>query len=154
MLVAAVVVADRLPTGPELLVVHEWGAFTSLEDENGRGLPILYGNDEPLPDFVHEISGGWCEGPAATGIADPLVTMGLETPVIYFYPAASQDVLRLDVEVDFPGGFAEPVLSRRRGRSARDPGNGGATRLARSFDWRRGPRPVHQLEGLERASCR
>jgi hypothetical protein len=104
-LLAAVVVADRLPTHPDRLVVHEWGTFTSLQDEEGQALPILYGEDEPLPDFVHGVGSGGCGRPAVADASDPLITVRLETPVIYFYPASSEDSLRLDVEVDFPGGW-------------------------------------------------
>ena len=34
------------------LVVHEWGTFTSLQDEEGRCLGGINSDDEPVPDFV------------------------------------------------------------------------------------------------------
>ena len=30
-------------------VVHEWGTFTSLQDENGRTLSGINTDDEPMP---------------------------------------------------------------------------------------------------------
>src|SRR5437870_1291138 len=42
----------RAPSDP--LVVHEWGTFTSLQDENGRSIGGLNVDDEPLPKFVHD----------------------------------------------------------------------------------------------------
>src|SRR3982751_5487256 len=39
----------------EALVVHEWGTFTCLQDENGKGIGGINTDDEPVPDFVHNI---------------------------------------------------------------------------------------------------
>ncbi|MEO6435090.1 MAG: hypothetical protein ABIP55_04930 [Tepidisphaeraceae bacterium] len=90
------------------LVVHEWGTFTSLQDENGRSIGGLNSNDEPLPPFVHRLPN--------VGIADdvfiksprarlhPDVTMRLETPVVYFYPPDAKP-MTLDVSATFKGGL-------------------------------------------------
>src|SRR5688500_14380653 len=37
------------------LVVHEWGTFTSLQDEAGRSVGGVNIDDEPLPKFVHRL---------------------------------------------------------------------------------------------------
>ena len=37
------------------LLVHEWGTFTSLQDEAGRTLGGINSEDEPLPRFTHDI---------------------------------------------------------------------------------------------------
>ena len=33
--------------------IHEWGTFTSLQDEFGRAIGGINTDDEPVPDFVH-----------------------------------------------------------------------------------------------------
>ena len=35
------------------LVVHEWGTFTSLQDESGQAIGGLNTDDEPVSEFVH-----------------------------------------------------------------------------------------------------
>src|SRR5277367_1154763 len=37
------------------LVVHEWGTFTSLEDESGAPIGGINTDDEPVPAFVHDL---------------------------------------------------------------------------------------------------
>jgi len=107
------------------VIVHEWGTFTSLQDENGRAIGGINVDDEPVPDFVHDM--GYVHnlpGTADTRVynfglppylpikgwrpADQDVTMRLETPVIYFYPpknAPATTALPLTVHVDFHGGL-------------------------------------------------
>lgn len=101
------------------MVVHEWGTFTSLQDESGEAIGGLNTDDEPLPEFVHtavdiltwptELPPSFLSPPAwgfftVKGIpglhAD--VTMRLETPVMYFYPPEGA---RLPVEMDVRAGF-------------------------------------------------
>ena len=104
------------------VIVHEWGTFTSLQDEQGQAIGGINVDDEPVPDFVCDIGGvrptrstspskdvfggdlyptkGWKPG-------DADVTMRLETPVLYFYPPRgelTQWAPPLDVHVDFHGG--------------------------------------------------
>jgi len=38
------------------MVVHEWGTFTSLQDETGRTIGGINADVEPLPSFVHDLS--------------------------------------------------------------------------------------------------
>lgn len=115
-LAARVSVASPGPgpaTGPrDALVVHEWGTFTVLQDENGDPIGGINTDDEPLPDFVHNLN------PALNGPASPLppvyfkgvprnhpdVYTRLETPVIYFYPPGGRP-MTVDVEVRFPAGW-------------------------------------------------
>jgi hypothetical protein len=108
------------------VIVHEWGTFTSLQDENGDAIKGINIDDEPVPSFVYQqdavnvtaqyspskrsfglppyqnnFSKGWVQG-------DPEVTLRLETPVIYFYPPQGQTpafVPPLQVHVDFHGGL-------------------------------------------------
>jgi hypothetical protein len=110
--------ADKNP-----VIVHEWGTFTSLQDEKGDAIGGINVDDEPVPDFVRQdggpmivaahssearnfglppysISKGWLG-------SDTAVTMRLETPVLYIYPPkgeAPKSVPLLDVHVDFHGG--------------------------------------------------
>ena len=91
------------------LVVHEWGTFTSLQDETGRALGAINSNDEPLPPFVHRIGDvilndfSWSKG-APKALTD--VTMRLETPVVYFYPpSGTVGPIQLDVTAEFHGGL-------------------------------------------------
>jgi hypothetical protein len=110
------------------VIVHEWGTFTSLQDEHGQAIKGVNVDDEPVPPFVYENAGitvtaqysqsernfglpphldrgalsqGWFRG-------DPQVTMRLETPVLYIYPPKGKtpaSVPPLDVHVDFHGGI-------------------------------------------------
>ena len=100
-----------LARGANNLIVHEWGTFTSLQDENGNAIGGINTNDEPVPNFVHNIAPTLLlpinEPPlssknVATCHSD--VTMRLETPVIYFHPSEGFDSL-FDVKVQFRGGW-------------------------------------------------
>src|SRR5205809_4614602 len=98
----------------EKLVVHEWGTFTSLQDEKGRTLGGINSEDEPLPKFTHDIDHllvlkknqlppSFYQG-APQSL--PPIVMRLETPVIYFYPPKGRKLpLVLDVNVAFRGGW-------------------------------------------------
>ena len=107
------------------VIVHEWGTFTCLQDEQGHAIGGINVDDEPVPYFVDSVAlgvapqygsnrfsvtnlglppygcgKGWISG-------DPRVTMRLETPVIYIYPPPGQkpeSIPPLDVHVDFHGG--------------------------------------------------
>ena len=39
-------------------VIHEWGTFTVLQDEQGHSLPGVNINEEPLPSFTHRLYHG------------------------------------------------------------------------------------------------
>src|SRR6266446_2519538 len=95
------------------LVVHEWGTFTSLQNEEGRAIGGINTDDEPVPGFVHDLS-KWLllsqsEVPPmffqGAPSCHPDVTMRLETPVIYFHPPKKGDFSKLDVHVEFRGGW-------------------------------------------------
>ena len=123
----AVLLFFSLPAGAEEKpwVVHEWGTFTSLQNESGDAIGGINTDDEPVPEFVHRLAGflllqptempySFCQGAPA---CHPDVTMRLETPVIYFHPPAHQKKIQsADVSVKFRGGwlteyypFAEPT---------------------------------------------
>jgi hypothetical protein len=38
------------------LVVHEWGTFTSFQNEAGEALRRINTDDEPVPPFVHRLA--------------------------------------------------------------------------------------------------
>jgi hypothetical protein len=120
------------------LVVHEWGTFTALQDETGRCLDGINTDDEPVPNFVHqlaqaslvqttsEVPGFLFQG---APFAYPNVTLRLETPVIYFHPGANGDAAGdVDVKVRFRGGLlteyypkperAEPAVDYAQRKSA------------------------------------
>ena len=103
------------------VIVHEWGTFTSLQDENGQAIGGINVDDEPVPFFVwgdggrqiiaqHEDGLGLPPYLEGKGLAanDSAVTERLETPVIYIYPPNGKSpaaVPSLTVHVDFHGGI-------------------------------------------------
>jgi hypothetical protein len=103
-------------TGPahDRLIIHEWGTFTSLQNEEGRAIGGVNADDEPAPEFVHRIADSLILGPGAAAPVflkgaprcHPDATMRLETPVVYFYPPRGVDgPLTVDVDVAFRGGW-------------------------------------------------
>ena len=114
-LVAAGSFASPGPTsagGGDALAVHEWGTFTVLQDEHGKPVGGINTDDEPVPDFVHNLNRG-LNGPASPlppvqfkGVPrnHPDVYTRLETPVVYFYPPGGKP-MTVDVEVRFPAGW-------------------------------------------------
>ena len=96
------------------LIVHEWGTFTSFQDEQGRSIGGINVDDEPVPKFVKRIKDQyvverffdkpwfWSQGAISCFKA---VTMRLETPVIYFYPEKGTAYKPFDVKVDFKQGW-------------------------------------------------
>ncbi len=96
------------------LVVHEWGTFTSLQDEKGRTISGINTDDEPVPRFCHNLDWMLIDTPLpfprilAQGVASchPDVTMRLETPVIYFHPPKDAVLpIVADVKVSWQGGW-------------------------------------------------
>jgi len=96
------------------LIVHEWGTFTSLQDERGAPLGRINTDDEPVPPFVHQMANTLLFPPTSAFTTDakgapegdPNVTMRLETPVLYFHlPANQTGPITLDVNVAFRGGW-------------------------------------------------
>jgi hypothetical protein len=102
----------------ERMVVHEWGTFTSLQDESGNAVGGINADDEPVPPFVHTLGDRGLIVNAradrdilsmmlAKGIpaSHPDVTMRLETPVIYFHLPKDAKPATADVSVTFRGGW-------------------------------------------------
>jgi hypothetical protein len=96
------------------LVLHEWGTFTSLQDEAGGTLGGINTDDEPVPRFCHDLDHWLILGPDEFPLVlykgapscHPEVTMRLETPVIYFHlPAGATTPLTATVKVAFRGGW-------------------------------------------------
>src|SRR5437868_1690974 len=99
---------------PEPLIVHEWGTFTSLQDENGQAIGGINTDDEPVPRFVHQLRHHLLIKPThlppsffqGAPHCHPDVTLRLETPVVYFYPVKGRPhPLTVDVHVGFRGGW-------------------------------------------------
>ncbi|MBI1903934.1 MAG: hypothetical protein HYS13_22770 [Planctomycetia bacterium] len=103
--------------GDDILTVHEWGTFTCLQDDRGREMTGINIDDEPVPKFVHNLAPfiqsqavlsttHWEYRQKAAPRQHPLVTMRLETPVLYFYPPKHQEQpMTLHVDVRFRGGW-------------------------------------------------
>lgn len=97
----------------EALVVHEWGTFTSVQDETGRTIGGINTDEEELPAFVHDLRP--VRMTEHTDLAPrfikfapmcaPEVTMRLETPVVYFHLPAGMKQMTVDLRVDFRGGI-------------------------------------------------
>jgi len=95
------------------LTVHEWGTFTSLQDEMGEAIGGINTDDEPVPQFVRRLADRFLLSPSeappvffqGAPKCHPDVTMRLETPVIYFYATAGWKPQRIDVRVAFRGGW-------------------------------------------------
>jgi hypothetical protein len=117
------------PVADDGLVVHEWGTFTSLQDEQGQELSGINTDDEPVPKFVHNLnpfllgkpllsSQHWIYRQKAVPRAHPYVTMRLETPVLYFYPPKSWNAGRpIDVSVQFRGGWLSEFYPKAQARA-------------------------------------
>ena len=98
------------------LVVHEWGTFTALQDDDGNELTGINIDDEPVPAFVHNLNPRllgnsvlsnqhWIYRQKGAPRRHPRVTIRLETPVIYFYPPKGRKEMTLDVSATFRGGW-------------------------------------------------
>ena len=97
---------------PAALTVHEWGTFTSLQDEAGQAVGGINTDDEPVPTFVHDVAGRLLIKPTevppiffqGAPSCHPDVTMRLETPVLYFHaPEGFRGTV--NVHVGFHGGW-------------------------------------------------
>jgi hypothetical protein len=114
--------------GGERLIVHEWGTFTTLQSDDGHELFGINIDDEPVPDFVHNLEpyilntpvlshDYWQSRQKGAPRFHPQVSMRLETPVIYFYPPAGAKLpLKLDVSVKFRGGWLTEFYPNARVR--------------------------------------
>ncbi|HXX93530.1 MAG TPA: hypothetical protein VEN81_07845 [Planctomycetota bacterium] len=94
--------------------IHEWGTFTSLQNESGRTIGWINTEDEPVPDFVHRLRKSLLVPiddlpPVLSKGAPhlhPDVLVRLETPVLYFHPPKGASLpARIDLKVDFRGGW-------------------------------------------------
>jgi hypothetical protein len=96
---------------------HEWGTFTALQDDKGDELPGINIDDEPVPGFVHNLTpyllnnpilsqDHWIYRQKGAPRQHPMVTLRLETPVIYFHPGKNGGIPdTVDVRVLFRGGW-------------------------------------------------
>jgi hypothetical protein len=51
-LVAFFITTSTLLADDKAVIVHEWGTFTCLQDENGQAVGGINVDDEPVPQFV------------------------------------------------------------------------------------------------------
>jgi hypothetical protein len=111
---AVLLLLSKRASAEEKWTVHEWGTFTSLQDEKGRAIGGINTDDEPVPAFVHRLENFNILPPGdipqsffkGVPTCHPDVNMRLETPVIYFYPPKSETGIRTaDVHVTFHGGW-------------------------------------------------
>jgi hypothetical protein len=123
------------PAASNRMTVHEWGTFTALQNESGEAIGGINTDDEPLPVFVHNLRPMLMQTPSEVPAVyfkgaprcHPDVIARLETPVIYFHPPASPSSapskIKLDVEVQFRGGwltqFYPDATTRTTGDAAR-----------------------------------
>ena len=136
-LVPFAVASDRL-------TVHEWGTFTSFQNEKGESLRRINTDDEPVPEFVHQLGHRYLFSPTdlivderpyltqGARTADRRVTMRLETPVLYFYPPQGSDVLTVDVSVDFRRGLLTQFFPKALA-TVKPPPDGSEDNPAESF---------------------
>lgn len=98
-------------TTPIHPVVHEWGTFTTLCGMDGHQASGLYGEEEPLPDFVKNITPRVNTTVTIKGYSDTFwrsatnygqSRVKMETPVLYFY--SKKPINNFNVSVDFKGG--------------------------------------------------
>ena len=96
------------------LIVHEWGTFTSLQNEAGQAIGGINTDDEPVPQFVHRLADFLLLRPTEVPAiffqgaprCHPDVTMRLETPVLYFHPPKAQPTAQgVSVTATFRGGW-------------------------------------------------
>ncbi len=114
ILAMAALSAASTHSDPATLIIHEWGTFTSFQDDHGLTISGINVDDEPVPKFVHRLSdvsifttrslpASWSQGAPR---CHPDITLRLETPVVYFYPqkgfAQNQ---AFDVRATFAGGW-------------------------------------------------
>ncbi|MFO0914236.1 MAG: hypothetical protein U0795_14850 [Pirellulales bacterium] len=112
--------------GAEPVVIHEWGTFTTLQDETGQELPGINIDDEPVPPFVHNLHPLLLSQPFGPELHwgfrqkgaprhHPHVTMRLETPIIYFHlPPTAPRPLAVDIDVAFRGGWLTEFFPNAR----------------------------------------
>src|SRR5215471_1821820 len=110
---ACLLSAPAAPTPDAPLVIHEWGTFTSLQNDKGKAIGGINSDDEPVPQFVHrlahlfllgsEVPPSICQGAPH---CHPDVTMRLETPVIYFHTPKTGPIPEpFNVSATFKGGW-------------------------------------------------
>jgi hypothetical protein len=112
-IVAGIVLSRGSSRANDRLTIHEWGTFTSLQNDSGTPLGGINIDDEPLPGFVHNLNPFVLIQPRAfprymsKGAPErhPFVTLRLETPVIYFHPPKRSTPLKIDVDVALHGGW-------------------------------------------------
>src|SRR5688572_21251926 len=109
-----------VPVDSGSYTLHEWGTFTSVSGSDGKLLPGVHLEEEPLPRFVYSHEGMEPGAVRDNRWVRPLagVTVRLETPVIYFY---SDKPFEARVDVKFKGGAISQWYPQRSGGEAAPP---------------------------------
>src|SRR5688572_27293906 len=63
LVIASVLLGPVGVAAEKTLVVHEWGTFTSLQDEKGEPIGGINTDDEPVPAFVRRLTAGFLLSP-------------------------------------------------------------------------------------------
>jgi hypothetical protein len=101
---AVLVCCFAIPLHAENLIVHEWGTFTSLQNEAGQTMRGIAEDIETLPVFVRDLVQG-SGGKGIPAALYPEVSMRLETPVVYFHLPKNSPPITLDFSATFNGGL-------------------------------------------------
>lgn len=114
-LIFLAVLSVSATAAPPRIVIHEWGTFTNLQDEDGLSVGGINSDDEPLPKFTHTLDINGIIGDAASQRKNrlmqgypqchPDVTIRLETPVVYFHPEPGAELSPIEFAVQFRGGY-------------------------------------------------
>jgi len=118
---AAISPASPEPGAPGIVTggytLHEWGTFTSVSGSDGKLLPGVHLEEEPLPRFVYSHEGMEPGAVRDNRWVRPIagVTVRLETPVIYFY---TDKPFEARVDVKFNGGAISQWYPQRSGGEA------------------------------------
>ncbi len=103
-----------------ILIVHEWGTFTTKHRANGDVIGGLNRIDtnEVLPAFVHRLKSPEVRMfGKGLNLSHPDVSMKLETPVVYFYPPKGFDTkTKFSVDVKFRGGLLNEFYPQAKTR--------------------------------------
>lgn len=105
------------------LVVHDWGSFICLQDEEGKAIGGINTDGEPVPDFVYDVTTGsrLLPGEQLKGVArcHPDITMRIEPRFICFYPPDDFHS-RVDVSVSVSGWLTQFFPNARANAEGRD----------------------------------
>lgn len=99
------------------LVIHDWGSFICLQDEEGKAIGGINTDGEPVPDFVYDVTTGSRLLPGeqlkGVGRCHPDITMRIEPRFICFYPPDDFHS-RVDLSVSLSRGWLTQFFPNAR----------------------------------------